>query len=347
MEEPPVVKLWSLNKPVFPETGEPRTWLSSRGTQRGPEERILRFPSRRSLGVLSATYWGRRLPGPFDPGWWKLGSARGKVTVPAGNQIWLSVGSRAASDLSPLAQLGPNDLQVVSLEQTSVEDEQLAYLAGLTGLRDLSLCWTGITDKCLAHLDSLRELRRLDLSDTEVTDEGLEHIAKLRELRKLNLSYTNVQGPGLAHLESLPHLETLNLSQTGVSDSTAVYLSRLTRLRNLYLELTDITDEGLEHLVPLTGLRLLCLDHMDDQISDTGMVQVARLHDLRRLHLLMTDVTDVGLARLHSLKRLEFVELCMTAVTRSGIAAVKQALPKCRTCSEYDYGRDDSVDESE
>lgn len=136
-------------------------------------------------------------------------------------------------------------------------------------------------------------------------------------------------------------------ANTAVSDATAVYLSRLTGLKNLSLELTDVTDAGLEYLAPLTGLRVLSLDHMDDQITDAGMAHVARLHDLRRLYLMMTDVTDVGLARLHALERLEFIELCMTAVTAPGFAALNQALPKCRTCSDPDWSSRDSVDESD
>ena len=187
--EPKPVKLWSVRSPVFTESGEAPTFLSRTGSRVGPEERVLRFPSRHSMGVLYGTYWGRRLPDVFDGGWWKIGSARGKVVIPAGNQVWLAVGDRAATDLSPLAGLEPDALQTISFDSTSVSDEQVIHLRGLTGLRDLGLGVTNITDEGLAHISCLSKLRRLDLRETRISDDGLRHLSGLKELRVLRLAH--------------------------------------------------------------------------------------------------------------------------------------------------------------
>jgi hypothetical protein len=208
----PTVKPWSARAPLVVENSTPPAWQS----RHGPGERVLHFPSRRSMGVLYATYWGRRLPGVLAGGWWKLGSARGTVIVPAGNQVWLAVGDRAAANLAPLSNLSPDALQVLSLEDTPVNDDDMRHVACLTGLRDLSLHGTRVSPDGLEPLCSLTQLRRLDLGETRTTDAGLGHLAGLRQLRELHLDQTDIHGEGLAFLEELHHLSYLNLGYTDI-----------------------------------------------------------------------------------------------------------------------------------
>ena len=77
---------------------------------------------------------------------------------------------------------------------------------------------TSIADEDLAHLAGLTELRSLYLGDTPITKDGLKHLEGLTRLRSLDLSNTSVTVAGLLHLTRLPNLERLDLTGTGVGD---------------------------------------------------------------------------------------------------------------------------------
>ncbi len=119
------------------------------------EERTLHFPQDRSLGTV---YVGQLRP--LDPHWWMgwqlIGPAKGKVKVPAGQDVHLKISNTAASDLRALANLKPNDIQAVSVK--TVEDAQLVHLSGLSGLKHLTLNSRQITDAGLKHIGKIPSL---------------------------------------------------------------------------------------------------------------------------------------------------------------------------------------------
>jgi len=335
LKEPYVMRAWRGPErlPDIPER-VPVGWLSPNG----PPERVIRFPRSRSLGVLYVTYWGRRLPSCHESGWRELGSAKGKVTVPPGNQVWLDVSARGAQDLSPLADLTPGSIQVASFFWTQVRGYQLEPLERLRGLRDLSFFETDTNDDDLALISGyLPDLERLDLSGTAVTDDGLKHVAGLRKLRELALRDTDIDGPGLVHLEALPRLSGLNLGLTMVGDESAEILSRMTGLRELLLFHAEMSDAGVAKIEALKELRTLSLEECGDGITDVSMVAVSRMLRLQHLDLMGTRVTDSGLALLHTLKSLKWIELCSTWVSEEAVEALKKAMPRCRVCSEYGF----------
>lgn len=111
------------------------------------------------------------------------------------------------ADLAPLAELEP---WVVSLDlsRTSVTDDGLAALDGLTRLRRLRLDWTAVTDAGLRHVSRLPSLELLNLVGTAVTDAGLARLASLAGLRRLFLWHTGVTPAGADALRAeLPELE--------------------------------------------------------------------------------------------------------------------------------------------
>lgn len=139
------------------------------------------------------------------------------------------------TSLEPLLGLLPDGLVALHAEHTSVRDDDLRHLQGMTSLRFIDLTGTRVTDAGLVHLlgasdleilvlwdtvvsdDALAllsrfpSLRHLGLGNTLVTDAGLCHLARLRRLRLLQLSGTNVEGDGLRHLHGLPELEMVTL----------------------------------------------------------------------------------------------------------------------------------------
>ncbi len=134
--------------------------------------RQVRFPADRSLGVL----WMRDRE--FDPEnyafWEQVGEARGIISIPSDKELRLIVNPQAATDLSPLSQLRPDDIQYLQLSSTRVSNAQLAHLSKLTGLRVLWLYDTPISDPGLVHLRSLDGLRIINLRSTLVSAAGVD-----------------------------------------------------------------------------------------------------------------------------------------------------------------------------
>lgn len=133
-------------------------------------------------------------------------------------------------------------LEILNLDKTGVTDKQLAYVKGLTGLRELSLEENPITDDGLPHLAGLKKLEVLSLVKTKITGAGLKHLQKLSGLTVLNLSHCNVKDSALGHLTAYPKLETLALQATKVNGSGFVHLAKLKNL--ITLNLDDVTIKG-------------------------------------------------------------------------------------------------------
>lgn len=134
--------------------------------------RQIRFPADRSLGML----WMRDRE--FDPEdyafWEQVGEARGVVIIPSDKELRLIVNPQAATDLSPLSQLRPDDIQYLQLSSTRVSNAQLAHVSKLSGLRVLWLYDTPISDAGLVHLQSLSGLRVLNLRSTLVSTAAVD-----------------------------------------------------------------------------------------------------------------------------------------------------------------------------
>jgi Leucine-rich repeat (LRR) protein len=107
----------------------------------------------------------------------------------------LSLSGTSVTNLEPLSRL--SQLTGIDLDDTPIDDEGLAVIAGLPRLELLSLARTKVTDAGLAHLAGLKSLTNLDLSGTKVTDAGLVHLAGLKQLKSLDLSGTKVTPAGV------------------------------------------------------------------------------------------------------------------------------------------------------
>ena len=147
---------------------------SERKRESGGEQpsRRVRFPGDRSMGTL----WIRdRDSSPDNYAFWEpLGEARGVVSVPGEKELRLVINPQAATDLSPLSQLHPDDLQYLQLSGTRVTNAGLSHLGKLTGLKVLWLYDTPISDIGLVHLRGLTGLRVLNLRSTMVSASGVD-----------------------------------------------------------------------------------------------------------------------------------------------------------------------------
>lgn len=178
-----------------------------------------------------------------NPGEWnEYSDARGAVSLPADTEVRLCVSHAAMSDLSPLAALKVDDLQVLEITSTSkFDDAQLKHIEGLRGLFGLALWETDTGDAAFQRLGLLSNLRWLDIGDTLITDEGLAFVRGLSRLKELSLLNTQVGNNGLLHLEGMSSLRHLDLMGTKVNDAGFDRLSRLRSLQYMRLLETDIS----------------------------------------------------------------------------------------------------------
>ncbi|MCA1612839.1 MAG: hypothetical protein LC800_01545 [Acidobacteria bacterium] len=242
----PPALVFMINRYGSGEAAGPATWNLELPPR--PEPRVVTFSRRRSVGTLyvkPASVFG----GPSMLGR-KLGPARGKVTVPAGAKLLLEVSENGARDLSPLAGLGPRDLQMVSLMSSGATDDALAHLRGLTWIEWLDLASSNVTGTGLVHLAGMRLLEQLDLWGTDLTAEGLAHLPELPHLRRLTLSLNlELTASGLEHLVGrVPVLEELDVHSNDIGDDAVPHLRRLTCLRELDVRYTGIGRDGVKEL---------------------------------------------------------------------------------------------------
>ncbi len=235
--------------------------------------RVLRFPTDRAMGVI---YWRKGPVEEHDPKWmygeeWRrVAEARGNVRLPTNGEARLDVNKATSKDLSGLAQLDPELLQAVGFDESEVNDEGLAQLSRLTGLKMLDLRSTPITDIGIAKLANLKKLQRLALSAFRTrekgfgpSDESMKALATLPQLEVLGLRHTKVSDKGLAELAKLKSLRDLAFTDGGITDNGLMVLKQLPNLECLRLgvlmEGANITDEGLKTIGALTNLRELDL----------------------------------------------------------------------------------------
>ena len=140
--------------------------------------RALQFPTDRSMGEL---FIRDGVHHADDYAFWEsIGRAQGGLSISAGKELRLNVNPQASTDLSPLRAIPAHAIQYLQLSASRVNNDSLAYLAHLTGLRVLWLYDTRISDAGLVHLQSLTGLRVLNLRSTLASRGGIDALqAKL------------------------------------------------------------------------------------------------------------------------------------------------------------------------
>jgi hypothetical protein len=131
-------------------------------------------------------------------------------------------GDGARLDLSGLTQL---EQLIIQLDRGTLDDQSIASLKDLRGLRNLQLPSTTVSDAGLAHLSGLTSLDILIIGGPAVSDRGLTHLASLSSLRDLTLT-GRISDRGLVSLEKLERMQRLTLRS-----SQAITPGAIQRLR--------------------------------------------------------------------------------------------------------------------
>ena len=314
-----------------------------------PATRVLRFPKDRVLGLLldldkrnpktTSDWWWMNLAGTYE----RFALAEGDVEVPAGTRLGLEINPAEWSDLSPLAALPPGVIEAVGLHakgytydglglrgwraKSAPDDETLARICTLAGLRELHLDGGEFTNEGLAALENLRALERLSLIMSGLNREGLDHVGRLSSLTGLRIwtdQATSVDD--LAPLTQLYALEELSLGWKGLVERWVEAFAHLPQLRHLRisggnrgpeglesladmhalreLEVYDFTGEGLASLPAMPDLVSLDIQRTGERYAPEHMEGIARQAGLRSLRITAHLDSNECVARLTPLRQL-------------------------------------------
>jgi Leucine-rich repeat (LRR) protein len=125
-------------------------------------------------------------------------------------------------------------------------------------------------------------------------------------------------------------LEAIELFHTRLQ--SVEVLAGMPKLQRLVLDGNPIFAPSLKNLAQCAELTDLSLAGAG--VSDLTVASLAGLKGLKRLSLANTGLSDAGLKHLEGLAALEHLDLSGTKVTADGVAALKQALPKCEVTTD-------------
>lgn len=168
--------------------------------------------------------------------------------------------------------------------------------------------------------------------EEEISESGLKGLGKLapHDLQSLRLGGCGLTDSSLAHLRHLTWLEHLDLSCNHISGEGLAHLAGMLLLERLELGGQDgLTEAGLAHLPRLPSLRELDLS-LNLTLQDAAIAHFAELPALEILDLHSTPISDMALADLKKLRKLRYLNISYTRISRAGAAGLCTALPLCK-----------------
>jgi beta-lactamase regulating signal transducer with metallopeptidase domain len=282
------------------------------------QTRTLRFPSDRSVGILKVR--DNTLPRHRDDyscwndweDWSGIGSAQGIVTITGDKDVWLTLNAHGFGDTSFLRALEPDAIYRLSNwygeeGAPSLDDEGMADVARLSGLRHLELRYTQVTDRGLELIQALPHLERLETPGA-MTDIGLAHISNLGTLQGLYIHPNKITDAGLVHVEKLQGLREMILGGGDVTDAGLVHLKKLPNLDYLMLWGKTFGDAGMSHVAGVPALTTLNANRLN--LSNKGIQNLAASPSIETLNLHgVKGITGLALQHLANLKTLRKLNL--------------------------------------
>jgi hypothetical protein len=111
-------------------------------------------------------------------------------------------------------------LTYLDISETAFGSAAMDNLVPLTNLETLDMWFATIEDADLAKLAGMTKLKNLTLEQCRnLTNAGVEQIAKLPALETLNLNQTRIDDGALELLAKVPNLKSLEIKNTSVSDA--------------------------------------------------------------------------------------------------------------------------------
>ena len=141
--------------------------------------------------------------------------------------------------------------------RSSVDDDSLAVIVRLNGLKKLSISGGTLSEESLKKLETLGSLEELYLADTITTDGALADLCQnLKNLKRLTLRrLTKLSDQGLKSLLTLKELRNLALLNLSISGLGLESVTALSTLRALDLRgCNQLNSEDYRHLTKMTAL---------------------------------------------------------------------------------------------
>jgi beta-lactamase regulating signal transducer with metallopeptidase domain/peroxiredoxin len=286
--------------------------------------RVLEFPENKSVGMLEIMFdkdrdYYYRFFRPIDyhngpqANWKYFAEAKGKVTVPKGARVKLTVRKAGAKNMAWVKKLKPDDLYDLAIipykgnqNPYKFGDQQAKYISHLTGLVVLEMRPVQVTDKGMKFVESLQSLKSLTTYSPVFGNETLKSISKLESLELLSTGNGKWDDKGLAYLSNLKSIEQLYLP---CFDEPGPGFDSLTSVPTLkYINGGLFKDSHLEYLKGATQLKSLSLAG-NENINNDSLVHLSHLVELENLNLRGTNVTDEGLVHLKPLRSLKDLHL--------------------------------------
>jgi serine/threonine protein kinase len=172
----------------------------------------------------------------------------------AGGTVDILIDGKPIHNVEAIRSISDEEFRVISCGLSgcdSINDIELANIAGLSAIQNLSLAQTTTSDIGLKHVRRFLGLTSLLLAQTDVTGDGLKQLSGMSRLVKLDLANTKLRDADLAMLEPLQSLEFLGLLGTDVTNSSAPHLAQFSGLTFLDLYDTRFTAAGVVQLSKL------------------------------------------------------------------------------------------------
>ena len=101
------------------------------------------------------------------------------------------------------------EVMIYAAPREKTGDQDLAFLASLSGAETLSISDLPLTRHATDVLPTLKQLQRLQISGNCIRNEHLAVVGKMQQLRELRLDGTGLSASGMAPLANLRHLKVL------------------------------------------------------------------------------------------------------------------------------------------
>ena len=274
-------------------------------------DRMLHFPDRTSLGELRCFSPKSSKDWPiFAEDLHKVGEARGTVWVPKKDYLFLHVSYAAAQDPSLLTVYGPTFFTELDFGAVEIDENTLAKISVLTGLRSLNLIDTDLPESAFKRLAGMK-LEHLDLSGNAITNGGLASLLAL---------------PSLKSLQSIRLNQRAKINDTGLKS-----FQQCRQLEKLTLSNCQLTDAGLPSLAAVPSLKYLDVGG-NSGITAKGLLQLIPLKHLSDLNIQKTGVTAKDLPLIRKLSRqlpsLNLILVCDKSLTAEALKQWRRGLPR-------------------
>jgi hypothetical protein len=212
------------------------------------------------------------------------------------------------------------------------DDNDLALLQRLPGLRELGFGVCSLTVANIAQLASLTSLETLSIHGA--LDRAVwKSLGRLSRLKGVDLSYSNVEDCDLVFLGGMGQIQRLDIGDTRVTDAGLVHVRGLSNLESLRVP-PRTTNDGLTQLQVLSNLRHLDLSF--SKITGAGWGLFRAFPRLEELHIPPWKLTDQSLADLRALRNLQVLHLDWC--TDDALKQLREALPGVSVHPGHGFG---------